>query len=329
MATSIPRLPQTPAASVTPRAGTLSRKWTYAQLAAALDALTLNQRVVVSLRYLAGLAPKEISAFLGLSRVSVRKRLHDGLARLRGMRDLPLEPPRPEPRPIPVARKEDLMARIPNVLEKYFDSPKKAEDGDSSEPGPRHILTVNLMDRLLMDRIVFLSGRIDMDAATSATIQLLFLQKENREQPVHVYVCSPGGDLFAGLAVYDTMQFLACPVHTYAIGQAAGVAALVVAAGEPGSRFALPNAALMLYQPPVGEGEGLEEHYLEAAAAGFRARLVDLLAKHTKVDRARIELDLARGLYLPAEEAREYGLVDQVVGSLRGSAGPDVTSEGE
>lgn len=281
--------------------------WTGRQLAAALETLTYNQRVVVALRYLVGLTPAEIAGFLGLSRVSVRKRLHDGLRRLRGHRIG--RPPRSAARSrMPIDRREDMMNRIPKVLSRILEG--SAAEG---EERTSQVVVLNLMDRLLEDRIVFLSGRIGQEQATSVTSQFLFLQRENREAPVHVYILSPGGDLFAGLAIYDTMQFLACPVHTYAIGQASGVAALVLAGGETGCRFLLPNAAVMLHQPSVGESEGLQEHFQEAAAARFRGRLVQLLSAHTKADENRIDRDLTRGVYLTAEEAREYGLADEIV----------------
>lgn len=293
-----------------PDPGAEKRPWKDAELAAAIGALTPKQRDAVALRWLAGLAPGDVAEFLGVSPETVRKRLHDGLARLRALGRGPLPPPRLEPVPIPPPRKEILMSRIPNVLE-FLES--SAGGKNASESAPRQALVVSLMDRLLMDRIVFLSGRIDAEAATSAVLQLLFLQKENREQPVHLYVCSPGGDLFAGLAIYDTMRSLACPVHTYAVGLAGGVAALLVAGGARGSRFALPSAALTLHEPRESEGGGLAAQVREAAAASFRARLVDLFANHTGAERDRVERDVAGGLFLTAEQAKDYGLVDEVV----------------
>lgn len=287
-----------------------NRPWTDPELAAALTGLTPKQRDAVALRYLAGLSPSEIAEILDVSPGAVRKRLHDGLARLREFGRGPVPAPPSESIPIPPSRKEILMSRIPNVLE-FLESAGAGEG--ASENASRQALVVSLMDRLLMDRIVFLSGRIDTDAATSAVLQMLFLQKENREQPIHVYVCSPGGELFAGLAIYDTIRFLACPVHTYAVGQAGGVAALLVAGGTRGSRFALPSAAITLHEPRESEGGGLTAQVREAAAASFRSRLVELFAKHTGAEREDVERDVSRGLFLTAEQARNYDLVDEVV----------------
>jgi ATP-dependent Clp protease, protease subunit len=282
------------------------RAWTDGRLATALGALTYNQRVTVTLRFLVGLAPREIADFLGLSGESVRKRLHDGLTRLR---TLGAAPPQPHAggSAMPTERKEALMTRIPNVLSAIDTRP------DDEEPRADRPLMMSILDRLLEDRIVVLSGRIDTEAATSAAAQFLFLQRANGEAPVHLYINSQGGDLFAGFAIHDTMQFLSCPVHTMAFGQATGIAALLLAAGEPGARRALPNTAVMLHQPPVGEESGLQEHFQEAAAAGFRGRLVQLFAKRTGADADKIDRDLARGVYLTTEQAQEYGILDNVV----------------
>ncbi|HXI56104.1 MAG TPA: ATP-dependent Clp protease proteolytic subunit [Polyangia bacterium] len=172
----------------------------------------------------------------------------------------------------------------------------------------------DLFSRLLKDRIVFLGAEIDDALANVVVAQLLFLEAEDPDKDVTMYINSPGGEVLAGLAIYDTMQALRCPVATYCLGQAASMASLVLAAGAAGKRHALPHARIMLHEPLAGmrgQATDIEIHAREILRA--RETLNGLYAKHTGQSVERIGRDTARDNFMSAEEARAYGLVDVVL----------------
>jgi len=174
----------------------------------------------------------------------------------------------------------------------------------------------DIYSRLLKDRIVFLGGPIEDASANLIIAQMLFLSNEDSKNDIHFYINSPGGSITAGFAVYDTMQFLRCDVATYCIGQAASMAALLLAGGKAGKRFLLANNRILLHQPLItGELIGpatdldIEAHEI----LRLRARLYDLLAKHTGQTVEKVEKDCDRDLWLNATEAIEYGLADRIL----------------
>jgi len=172
----------------------------------------------------------------------------------------------------------------------------------------------DLFSRLLKDRIVFLGSEIDDDVANVVIAQLLFLESEDPDKDVMMYVNSPGGHVSAGLAIYDTMQGLRCPVATYCVGQAASMASLLLAVGAKGKRHALPHARVMIHQPLGGlrgQATDIEIHAREILKA--RDTINALYALHTGQTAERIKRDTERDNFLSAEEAREYGLVDRVL----------------
>jgi len=176
----------------------------------------------------------------------------------------------------------------------------------------------DIWSRLLEDRIVFLGTPITDTVANFLIGQLLYLQKADRTRDVHLYIHSPGGSISAGLAVYDTLQYISCPVETVCIGMAASMAAILLAAGTPGKRFALPNARIMIHQP-WGGAQGTAADIEIQAEEILRAReiLNGVLAKHTGRPLSQIEKDTERDKYLSAAESREYGIIDEVVTSMK------------
>ena len=181
----------------------------------------------------------------------------------------------------------------------------------------RHERSYDIYSRLLKDRIVFLGSGIDDEVANAIVAQLLFLQSDDPKADVHLYVNSPGGSVSAGLAVYDTMQFITCDVATYCIGQAASMGAVLLTAGTAGKRFALPNARIMIHQPLAGmQGTASE---IEIHAREFRrikARMNEILIKHTGQSLDKIEQDTDRDCFMTADEACEYNLIDKVIAEM-------------
>jgi len=176
----------------------------------------------------------------------------------------------------------------------------------------------DLFSRLLKDRIVFLGAPIDDDVANVVIAQLLFLESEDPDKDVMMYVNSPGGEVTAGLAIYDTMQALRCPVATFCVGQAASMASLLLAAGANGKRSALPHARVMIHQPLAGlqgAATDIEIHAREILKA--RDILNGLYARHTGQPVDRIRHDTERDNFMSAEEAKQYGLVDAVLITAR------------
>ncbi|MEI8314376.1 MAG: ATP-dependent Clp endopeptidase proteolytic subunit ClpP [Verrucomicrobiota bacterium] len=176
----------------------------------------------------------------------------------------------------------------------------------------------DIYSRLLKDRIIFLGTAIDDNVANIITAQLLFLQSEDAGKDISLYINSPGGSVTAGLAIYDTIQFLKCDVTTYCIGQAASMGAVLLAAGTKGKRFALPNARIMIHQPWGGvQGQASDISIQAKEILHTRDRLNEILALHTGKTVEAIAKDTDRDFFMSAAEAREYGLVDEVVKSRR------------
>ena len=178
----------------------------------------------------------------------------------------------------------------------------------------------DLFSRLLKDRIVFLGTEIDDELANVVIAQLLFLESEDPDKDVMMYINSPGGDVSAGLAIYDTMQCLRCPVATFCVGQAASMASFLLAAGAKGKRNALPHARVMIHQPLAGmqgQATDIEIHAREILKA--RDTINALYAKHTGQPVDKIKHDTERDNFMSAAEAKAYGLIDEVLTSARKS----------
>ncbi|NMC20541.1 MAG: ATP-dependent Clp protease proteolytic subunit [Thermogutta sp.] len=173
---------------------------------------------------------------------------------------------------------------------------------------------MDIYSRLLQDRIVFIGAPITDELANAVVAQLLFLQSQNPKADVHLYINSPGGSVTAGLAVYDTMQFIRCDVATYCIGQCASMAAVLLAAGTKNKRFALPNSRIMIHQPMAGmEGSASDILIHAKEFSALKKRLNTILLTHTGRPLEEIERDTDRDRFMSAEEARDYGLIDQVI----------------
>lgn len=172
----------------------------------------------------------------------------------------------------------------------------------------------DVYSRLLKDRIVYLGTEVNDTVANLIVAQLLFLESEDPDSPVTLYVNSPGGVVTAGLAIYDTMQHIRCPVATVCVGLAASMGAVLLAAGAPGTRRALPNARIMIHQPLGGvQGQSTDIQILATEILGMRRRLNEILAHHTGQPVETIERDTERDRFLSAAEAKTYGLIDDVV----------------
>ena len=178
----------------------------------------------------------------------------------------------------------------------------------------------DIYSRLLKDRIIFLGTPIDAQVANTVVAQMLFLEAQNPKAEIKLYINSPGGEIDAGLAIYDTMQYVKPPVSTIVVGLAASMAAVILAAGEPGRRFALPHSRVMIHQPWGGaQGQATDIAIRAEQILKMRDTLNRILAEHTGQPLERVARDTDRDFWLDAEEAREYGLVDRVV--KRGEAG--------
>jgi ATP-dependent Clp protease protease subunit len=172
----------------------------------------------------------------------------------------------------------------------------------------------DIYSRLLKDNIIFIGTPIDDNLANLVVAQLLFLEAEDPEKEISIYINSPGGIVTAGLAIYDTLQFIRPDVTTYCIGQAASMAAVLLAAGTPGKRFALPNSRVIIHQPSGGaQGQATDINIQAKEILRTRQRLNEILAKHTGQDISKIEQDVERDFIMTAEVAREYGIIDQVI----------------
>ena len=185
------------------------------------------------------------------------------------------------------------------------------------ERSGREERAMDIYSRLLKDRIVFLGSAIDDTVANIIIAQILFLQFDDSKADIHLYINSPGGSVSAGLAIYDTMQFVTCDVATYCIGQASSMGAVLLAAGRAGKRNVLPNARVMIHQPIAGmEGSASDIHIHAREAIRIKQRLNEILLKHTGQTLEKIEQDTDRDKFMSAQEAREYGLVDTVLERL-------------
>ncbi len=186
------------------------------------------------------------------------------------------------------------------------------------EKSGREERAMDIYSRLLKDRIVFLGSAINDEVANSIVAQLLFLQSEDPKADVHLYVNSPGGGVTAGLAIYDTMQFITCDVATYCIGQCASMGAVLLAAGAKGKRNALPNSRIMIHQPLAGMEGSAEDIMIHAKEfRKVKDRLNTILIKHTGHELEKIQQDTDRDRFMSAEEALEYRLIDHVVEHIR------------
>jgi len=190
------------------------------------------------------------------------------------------------------------MPLIPTIIEK-------------SARGER---ATDIFSRLLEERIIFLAGVIDDHVANLIIAEILFLASKDREKDIKLYINSPGGSVTAGLAIYDTMQYISCNVSTICVGMAASMAAVLLAAGEKGKRFVLPNSEILLHQPMGGiTGQASEIEIGAKQILKIKAKLNQILANHTGKPLKNIENDTDRDFYLSAEEAKKYGVVDEVI----------------
>ena len=172
----------------------------------------------------------------------------------------------------------------------------------------------DIYSRLLKDRIIFLGTPIDDVTANLVIAQLLFLEAEDPEKDIHLYINSPGGLVTAGLAIYDTMQYIKPDVSTICIGQASSMAALLLAAGAPGKRYGLPNARIMIHQPLGGfQGQATDIEIHAKEILRLRARLNEILAAHTGQPLERIQADTERDYFMSVQEAKDYGILDEVI----------------
>ena len=172
----------------------------------------------------------------------------------------------------------------------------------------------DIYSRLLKDNIIFLGTPIDDQIANLIVAQLLFLEAEDPEKDINLYVNSPGGSVTAGLGIYDTMQYVKPPINTICLGQAASMGALLLAGGTKGKRFALPNARIMIHQPMGGyQGQATEIDIHARAILKIRERLNEILAKHTGQSLEKIANDTERDYFMSGEEAKRYGLIDEVI----------------
>ena len=198
-----------------------------------------------------------------------------------------------------------MVSMIPTVLERVSQG---------------HLVGYDIFSRLLKDRIIFVGGyegTVTTDSANLIIAQLLYLEADDPDKEINLYINSPGGMVTAGLAVYDTMQYIRCPITTICMGMAMSFGAVLLAAGTKGKRFALPNSRVMIHQPLI-HGGGISgqatEIEIEAKEIGeTKRRLNEILAKHTGQTVEKIENDSERNFYLSADEAKKYGLIDEVI----------------
>jgi ATP-dependent Clp protease protease subunit len=178
--------------------------------------------------------------------------------------------------------------------------------------------TYDVFSRLLMDRIIFLGTPINDDVANVVIAQLLFLEADNPERDIHIYINSPGGSVSAGMAIYDTMQFLKSPVNTNCMGLAASMGSFLLAAGRPGKRSALPHSRVMIHQPSGGaQGTAADIEIQAREILYLRGKMNELMSKHTGRPVEQIERDMDRDRFMSADEAKAYGIIDNVI-SYRG-----------
>lgn len=181
--------------------------------------------------------------------------------------------------------------------------------------GERHY---DIFSRLLKDRIIFIGSPIEDTLSNLVIAQILFLQNENKNQDINIYINSPGGSITAGFAIYDTMQFVQCDIATFCIGQAFSMGAILLAAGTKGKRYGLPHTRIMLHQPWGGmRGTATDISIQAEEILKMRKSLNEILVKHTGQPMERIEVDIDRDFYMSSQEAKEYGMIDEVIETLR------------
>lgn len=194
-----------------------------------------------------------------------------------------------------------MTALVPYVVEKHG----------------RDERAMDIYSRLLKDRIIIMGSGVNDDVANSIVAQMLFLQFDDPKADIHFYINSPGGAITAGMAIYDTMQYISCDVATYCIGQAASMGAVLLTAGAPGKRRALPNARIMIHQPLAGmEGTATELEIHANEVLRVKQRMNEILLKHTGQTLEKIQEDTDRDNFMTADEAKEYNLIDEVLESL-------------
>ena len=187
---------------------------------------------------------------------------------------------------------------IPTVIEKTFDGER----------------VYDIYSRLLKDRIIFLGGETDDTIANIIVAELLFLESEDQKKEIQLYINSPGGEIYSGMAIYDTMKYIKAPVSTICIGVAASMAAFLLAGGEKGKRFALPNSRMVIHQPIGGtKGQASDIKIQAEEILKIRSEMNKILAKNTGRSLSVIEKDTDRDFYMRAEEAKKYGLIDKVI----------------
>ena len=185
------------------------------------------------------------------------------------------------------------------------------------EKSGREERVMDIYSRLLKDRIVIMGSQVNDEVANSIVAQLLFLQFEDSKADIHFYINSPGGSITAGMAIYDTMQYINCDVATYCIGQASSMGAVLLTAGAAGKRFALPNARIMIHQPLAGmQGTATELEIHAKEVIRVKRRMNEILQKHTGKTLDQLENDTDRDNFMMAEEAKAYGLIDHVLEKL-------------
>ena len=185
------------------------------------------------------------------------------------------------------------------------------------EKSGREERVYDIYSRLLKDRIIFLGQQVDDQIANALVAQMLFLQSDDPKSDIHLYINSPGGSITAGMAIYDTMQFVSCDVATYCIGQAASMGAVLLTAGAAGKRYALPNARIMIHQPLAGmQGSAREIEIHVEELRRIKQRMNEIMIEHTGHTLEKIEEDTDRDRFMSAEEAREYSLIDKVVANV-------------
>jgi len=181
----------------------------------------------------------------------------------------------------------------------------------------------DIYSRLLKDRIIFLGGPIDDHISNLVVAQLLFLEAEDPDKDIHLYINSPGGVVTSGMAIYDTMQYIKCPVSTICIGQAASMAAILLAGGEKGKRFSLKHARIMIHQPLGGfQGQATDIHIHAQEILGMKKRLNEILAEHSGQTLEKVEADTDRDYFMSSEDAKNYGIIDSAVTRNIATGGP-------
>ncbi len=178
----------------------------------------------------------------------------------------------------------------------------------------------DIFSRLLKDRIIFIGPSIDDYSSSLIIAQILFLMSDNKNQDINIYINSPGGSVTAGMAIYDTMQFVPCNIATYCLGQASSMGAVLLAAGTAGKRHALPNSRVMIHQPWGGTMGSASDILIQSdELKRYKKSLNAILAKHTGKKLQTVEKDTDRDFFMTAEQAKKYGIVDEVIDTLRGT----------